>query len=204
MFVLLCFSPLEIFWRLSLGQSAALWPFEKVAMWVPASHWSSFPVQCLLNPRDRHKLLNRKHHMPRKKIKSEREKLYIGSWNWRFHKVKVKYYPKETPQATMVYSLTHNFSSVQYLFLWNQITTRVICRHLILKGKDTTILDRNLIIRQHPLTKHLVTVERNNSLSTRRNLKQNQAQEGPTIFHVWLGVSGRRRDKRHMWRKARN
>lgn len=71
--VSLCFSPLERFWRLSLGQSAALWPFEKVAMWVPASHWSSFPVQCLLNPRDRYKLLNRKHAKKKKsKVKEKR------------------------------------------------------------------------------------------------------------------------------------
>lgn len=71
--VSLCFSPLERFWHLSLGQSAALWPFEKVAMWVPASHWSSFPVQCLLNPRDRYKLLNRKHAKKKKsKVKEKR------------------------------------------------------------------------------------------------------------------------------------
>lgn len=73
--VSLCFSPLERFWHLSLGQSAALWPFEKVAMWVPASHWSSFPVQCLLNPRDRYKLLNRK-HAKKKNQKWKRNALY--------------------------------------------------------------------------------------------------------------------------------
>lgn len=83
------------------------------------------------------------------------------------------------------------FSSIQLSFIYilsNLNSSRPQCTRLYRKTNKQS--------KQHPMSTHLVTVEKKNVLLTGRNHLQKQAQRGADIGCKWLGVKGGRWNKR--------